>query len=135
MAKSRKKAGTPKVRILIVDDHEDSGETLCALLEALGFDCTYVTTGEDAIARAATFRPHAVLMDIGLPGIDGYNAARRIRSLPEGGRITVIAVTGWGAPRDVVRGVEAGMTHHLTKPVDIKLLTAILKEIGGSISA
>lgn len=121
------------MRVLIVDDHEDSGETLCALLGALGYDCNYVTTGEEAVARAEKFAPNAVLMDIGLPGIDGYEASRRIRAMPGGERITVIAVSGWGSPRDVARGAEAGMTHHLTKPVEFTQLCAILDQVNGSI--
>jgi CheY-like chemotaxis protein len=112
-----------------VDDNTDAAESLAMLLRALGHDVLTVHDGEQAVAAAAGFRPDVVLLDIGLPKMNGYEAARRIRD--QGGRgVTLVALTGWGQEEDRRRSREAGFDHHLTKPVAPAVLLELLAAAG-----
>ena len=113
-------------RILVVEDNLDSALSLKMLLEVLGHAVDVVHDGEGAIEAAAARRPDVILMDIGLPGVSGYDAARRIRSDSKGGPILIIALTGWGQEQDRQRSADAGIDHHLVKPLDLDKLRQIL---------
>jgi len=114
------------LRILVVDDNGDAADSLAALLEILGHTLAVVHDGEQALARAAQFRPDAVFLDLGLPGISGYDVARALRAMPELDGVTLAALTGWGGEADRQRTREAGFDHHLTKPVGFDAMTALL---------
>ena len=109
-------------RVLVVDDNLDATETLQTLLESLGATVAAAANGSEALAQFERFAPDAVLLDIGMPGMDGYEVARRIRALPAGGATPLIAVTGWGQQEDIRRCFEAGFDHHLVKPLDVDKL-------------
>jgi PAS domain S-box-containing protein len=118
-------ASTAK-RVLVVDDNPDVAESLGLLLEALGAEVRVVHSGAEALAEVASFDPELVLLDIGMPEMDGYEVARRIRhSLPER-RLALVALTGWGQEEDRRRARDAGFDHHLTKPADAAVLQALL---------
>jgi CheY-like chemotaxis protein len=109
-------------RILIVDDNVDAADTLEALLGMDGFEVTTVYDGIAAITAAGNVQPDVIVMDIGMPGMDGYDAARMIRKQPGGEKTVLIALTGWGQSADKNRASEAGFNHHLVKPVDYDML-------------
>lgn len=109
-------------KILVVDDNVDAADTLEALLGMDGFQVTTVYDGIAAVAAANDVRPDIVVMDIGMPGMDGYDAARMIRQQPGGQNMVLIALTGWGQSADKNRASEAGFNHHLVKPVDYDML-------------
>ena len=113
-------------RILVVDDNADSASSLAALLELSGNDVRMAYDGLEAVRQAEEFAPDVVLLDIGLPGIDGYEAARRIRSLPRGRGMLLVAVTGWGQSEDRRRSREAGFDHHMVKPLRASALETLL---------
>jgi CheY-like chemotaxis protein len=106
------------LRILVADDSVDSALTLTALLAAAGHEVEAVHDGFAALHRAAEFRPHVLVLDIGMPGLNGYDTCRRIRAEPWGRHAVIIAVTGWGTDEDRRRSREAGFDAHLVKPVD-----------------
>jgi signal transduction histidine kinase len=113
-------------RVLVVDDNQDATETLQTLLESLGATVMAAGNGRDALTQFERFQPDAVLLDIGMPGMDGYEVARRIRALPAGAATPLIALTGWGQQEDVRRCFEAGFDHHLVKPLDVDRLWEIV---------
>jgi CheY-like chemotaxis protein len=118
-----------KNRILIIDDNRDLATSLARLLRLLGYEVEAVFDGQKGIELARSFRPRAVLLDIGLPNFDGYQVARMLRQ--EGFLDTVIiAVSGYGLEDDQRRTREAGMDFHLTKPVDVKTLANLIGEPG-----
>lgn len=117
--------GTP-CRILVVDDNRDSAESLGLLLELLGNEVRVVHDGLTAVRIADEFQPRVVLMDIGLPSLNGYDAARQIRQQPSGAQAVLIAVTGWGQEVDRQCSRDAGFDHHLVKPLDPDTLTTLL---------
>ncbi len=106
------------LRILVADDSVDSALTLTALLSAAGHDVQAVHDGFAALQRAAEFRPQVLVLDIGMPGLNGYDTCRRIRAEPWGRHAVIVAVTGWGSDEDRRRSREAGFDAHLVKPVD-----------------
>jgi CheY-like chemotaxis protein len=116
---------SPK-RILVVDDNRDAAECLSMLLEISGHSTQMAHTGPDALATATEFHPEVVFLDIGLPGMDGYEVARRLRHDPEFAASTLIAVTGWGSEEDRRRSTEAGFDFHLTKPVESSTVENLL---------
>ncbi len=118
-------------RLLVVDDNRDAAESLARLLEILGADVEVVFNGEDALAAVRSHRPSAVLLDIGMPGMNGHEVARRIRAEAEFQDITLIALTGWGQEADRVQSQAAGFDHHLIKPADMPLLQSLLLSLGG----
>jgi len=120
---------TPSRRILVVDDNEDSAESLTILLSLAGNETQTAFDGLEAMESAATFKPELILLDIGLPKLNGYEVARKIREQPWGKKMVLVALTGWGQEEDRCRSREAGFDHHLTKPIDLgslkKLLTSL----------
>jgi PAS domain S-box-containing protein len=119
-------AGAAARRILIVDDNRDAADSLGMLLKMLGNQVFTARDGLEAVGAAAEFRPDVVLLDIGLPKLNGYEAARRIRAQRGGDGMLLVALTGWGQPEDRRRSREAGFDHHLTKPVDFKDMKELL---------
>jgi PAS domain S-box-containing protein len=114
-----------KTRILIVDDNKDLAGSLARLLRILGHDVEVVFDGRKGIEAARIYRPRVVLLDIGLPNLDGYHVARTLRQ--EGFNDTmIIALSGYGQEEDLKRSREAGMDHHLTKPVDVRTITKLI---------
>ena len=107
----------PKRRILVVENDKDSGESLRDLLVEMGFHVHLVGDGESAVQVLPKFLPSIVLMDVGLPGIDGYETTRRIRKLDAGRTTLITALTGFGQIQDIKKAAEAGMDNFLTKPV------------------
>jgi CheY-like chemotaxis protein len=103
-------------RVLVVDDNRDSAQSLAMMLQLMGHTTATAYDGEDAVERAAQFTPDVVLLDLGLPKIDGFEAARRIRALPHGAAMTLVALTGWSQEKDRRRSVEAGFDHYVVKP-------------------
>ena len=116
-------------RILVVDDSRDAAETLAMLLESLGADVQTASDGPAALDELEAFRPSVMLLDIGMPGMDGLEVARRARQRAEGRDLTLIALSGWGQEEDRRRSREAGIDYHLVKPVNLdelgQLLTAL----------
>jgi CheY-like chemotaxis protein len=116
-----------KTRILIVDDNKDLAGSLARLLRILGHDVEVVFDGRNGIETARTYRPRVVLLDIGLPNVDGYHVARTLRQ--EGFNDTIIiALSGYGQEEDLKRSREAGMDYHLTKPVDVKTISQLISQ-------
>jgi PAS domain S-box-containing protein len=113
-------------RVLVVDDNVDSASSLATMFELLGCSTAVAHDGLAAVHEAETFGPDLAVLDIGLPGLSGHEAARRIRQLPEGRSMLLVAVSGWGQDADRQRSIEAGFDHHLVKPVDIEALQRML---------
>lgn len=116
-----------KLRILVVDDYRDAAQSLALMLQTKGYEVITAECGEQGIERAMNFLPQVVLLDIGLPDIDGYEVAKRLRQLPEIHDAVLIALTGYGQPEDQERSKAAGFNHHLLKPVDPETLSALLE--------
>jgi len=114
------------LRVLVVDDNHDSAESLAMLLELAGCQTHLAYNGVEAVEAAMIFRPEVILMDIGMPMLNGYEAARRIRQQEWGKGIMLVALTGWGQEEDRRRTAEAGFDVHLVKPVDYSALTKLL---------
>jgi CheY-like chemotaxis protein len=125
-------AGRAKRRILVVDDNKNAAQMLGMLLKALGNDVRTVFDGLAALEMAAQFRPDVVLLDIGMPKLDGYETARRIRREPWGKNMILAALTGWGQEEDKRRTREAGFDHHFVKPVEPTILQRFLAECEAS---
>lgn len=111
-----------KRRILVVDDNVDSAETLAALLRLEGHDAHAVHDGERALVAARDLHPDLILLDIGLPGVNGYEVARQIRDDVALAGVRLIAVSGYGRAEDVARARAAGFDRHLAKPLDCAVL-------------
>jgi len=116
-------------RILVVDDNRDAAESLAALLGLLGAQAAVAFSGLDALAKAEHFHPSVGILDIGMPGMDGCELARRLRAHPRLHGIGLIALTGWGQPDDRLRIAQAGFDHHLLKPVDVEELAVALQKL------
>jgi CheY-like chemotaxis protein/anti-sigma regulatory factor (Ser/Thr protein kinase) len=116
-------------RILVVDDNRDAAESLATLLKLLGADAHVAFSGPEALEAFESCRPHVVLLDIGMPGMDGHEVARRIRMLPGSDDVTLVALTGWGQADDRHRSRSAGFDHHIVKPADIQALQSLLVSI------
>jgi CheY-like chemotaxis protein len=116
----------PKRRILVVDDNVDAAMTISTLLKLWGHEVHSVHTGMRAIEEVHSFRPEIVLLDIGLPGMSGYDVARQLRSEPSSQGLIIAALTGYGQESDRQRSFEAGFDYHLTKPPDPSLLASLL---------
>jgi CheY-like chemotaxis protein len=119
-------------RVLVVDDNEDAATMLAMLLEASGHQVTVDYTPESALAAAAADAPSACILDIGLPGMDGYELARRLRAQPGMKDALIVAVTGYGQDQDRQKAMQAGFDHYLVKPVDIARLLGILESVQAS---
>jgi signal transduction histidine kinase len=120
------KVPAPKRRILVVDDNTDALESLSLLVSRMGNEVCRAHDGLEALAAAERFLPEIVLMDLGMPNLDGYEAARRMRQEPWGRAVTLVATTGWGQDDDRRRSAEAGFDRHLVKPIDVAELRELL---------
>ncbi|HEV3261020.1 MAG TPA: ATP-binding protein [Gemmataceae bacterium] len=120
---------TPARHILIVEDDASNRDTLRALLECDGHRVEVAEDGPQGVEKALALRPDVALVDIGLPGLDGYEVARRVRAAPGGTDILLIAVTGYGQPEDRRRTLEAGFDRHLVKPIDVDELQRLLADV------
>jgi PAS domain S-box-containing protein len=118
----------PRRRVLVVDDNVDAAESLAALLQVHGHEPRTAHSGPDALAAAGEFRPDLVLLDIGLPGMDGYAIARALRGEPWGRGLRLVALTGYGQDDDRRRALEAGFDQHLTKPAGPEVLLRLLAD-------
>jgi PAS domain S-box-containing protein len=117
------------LKILVVDDNRDAADACASLLELSGHHVQTAYTGRHALDLAETFRPHALLLDIGLPDFNGYELAMKIRAAPWGRDVILIAVTGWGQEEDRRRALEAGCDHHLTKPIAPETVESLLQSL------
>ena len=131
----RPKPAVRKHHVLIVDDNRDAASSLAMLLELDGHRTVVAHDGPTAVEAAEQHRPDVVLLDIGLPGLNGYEVAKRIRRQPWGAAVTLIALTGWGQAEDRRRSQEAGFDAHLVKPVDPPALISLLDEPRAKMSA
>lgn len=122
-------ADSPVTRILVVDDNVDAAETLTTFLDMTGARTRAVYDGSAALEAALEFAPDMVLLDIGLPGMNGYEVARAMRAEPRLAGVQLVALTGWGADEDRRRAMEAGFDHHLTKPVDLAIVEDLLRRL------
>jgi CheY-like chemotaxis protein len=113
-------------RILVVDDNHDAADTLAMLLAAQGAAAPVAYDGSAALAALKTIHPHVMLLDLGMPGMDGYEVAQHIRRDRRFDSMLIIALTGWGQQGDLLRSKASGIDHHLIKPVDLNALKALL---------
>jgi len=120
------KLATEGRRILVVDDNVDAAESIAVLLRLEGHEVKTVTDGHQALACSRVFAPSAVVLDIGLPGMSGYEVARRLREMPETSRALFIALTGYGQREDRALATEAGFHHHFIKPADPRAIHAVI---------
>jgi PAS domain S-box-containing protein len=114
------------LKILVVDDNRDAADTCAMLLEVSGHHVQTAYTGRQALELARAFRPHAMLLDIGHPDVDGYRLAQQVRTAPWGRSTVLVAVTGWGQEQDRQRAVEAGFDQHLVKPISAETVETLL---------
>jgi len=115
--------------ILVVDDNQDAAESMRLLLRQVGADVRVAHDGPQALAAFDACRPRMVLLDIGMPGMDGYEVARRMRASPYSPNASLVALTGWGQDEDRKRVREAGFDHHLVKPADLGTLQSLITSI------
>lgn len=116
-------------RILVVDDNADAASSLAMMLKMMGHEVRTAHDGLEGVETAAAFRPDLILLDIGMPKLNGYDACRRIREQPWGRNVGIIALTGWGQDEDKRRSQEAGFNSHLVKPVEAAALGKLLAEL------
>ena len=114
-------------RVLVVEDNVDAAESMVMLLRGYGHDVAVVNDGREAVQAALAFRPEVILLDIGLPGIDGFTLAKALRARPETSAMRLIAVSGYGQEKDRAQSAAAGFDLHLVKPVDPGKLTAAIE--------
>jgi PAS domain S-box-containing protein len=115
-------------RVLVVDDSQDVADSTASLLQLMGNDARTAYGGAAALELARLYLPDAILLDIAMPDLDGYESAQRIRGEPWGANVTLIAMTGYGRPEDHQRSLDAGFDHHIVKPVDPAALERVLAE-------
>ncbi|HEX4153246.1 MAG TPA: ATP-binding protein [Steroidobacteraceae bacterium] len=113
-------------RVLVVEDNQDIRESSCELLEMAGFEVMGVSTGPEALEQAPVFGPHVLLLDVGLPGLSGYDVARRLRAMPQFASTLLVAITGYDTPEARERSAVAGFDHHICKPVNFDELARLL---------
>ncbi len=116
-------------RLLVVDDNRDAATSLAMLLRLEGHEVQIAHDGPSALELANSYGPELVLLDIGMPGMDGYEVARRIRQQPGFEQVILAALTGWGQDADRQRTAEAGFDHHLVKPVEPTVLQNLLAQL------
>jgi CheY-like chemotaxis protein/anti-sigma regulatory factor (Ser/Thr protein kinase) len=119
----------PRRRILVVDDNRDSARSMADLLTLRGNEARTAHDGLGAVDEAEAFRPDVILMDVGMPRLNGYEATRRIREQPWGRSVIIIAVTGWGQQGDRIQSREAGCDGHLVKPIELNDLEQLLESL------
>jgi CheY-like chemotaxis protein len=127
-------APTP-LRIVVADDNQDAAEACATLLELCGHSVAVAFDGREALRLAAGFRPHVMLLDIGMPKLTGYEVARETRAEPWGREVVLIALTGWGQEEDRRRTLAAGFDRHLTKPIDPEEIKKLLQTIAADVAA
>jgi len=115
------------VRVLLADDNVDAAETMTALLQMYGHSVRTVYSGAEALAAAPAFAPDFMLLDIGMPGMSGYELAQQLRADARNDAAVLVALTGWGSENDRQLAAQAGFDHHLTKPVDHEALASLLR--------
>ncbi|WP_139143111.1 response regulator, partial [Janthinobacterium sp. HH106] len=113
-------------RVLVVDDNVDAADTLAAVLDMMGHATQVAHDGAQALAVAPQFLPDVIFLDIGLPGMNGYEVARALRRIPAGAKVVLVALTGWGAENDRSQSSAAGFDHHLTKPANLLAIGELL---------
>jgi CheY-like chemotaxis protein len=116
-----------KLKVLVVDDNRDTAQGLCFLLEMAGYDVERAHDGREGIAKALVFQPDAVLLDLGLPAIDGYAVARRLRDTEHLRNVYIVAVTGYASAEDRRKSREAGIDDHVPKPAAFPDIEALLR--------
>jgi len=121
--------GNGPMRIMIVEDNEALAQTTGWLVEMIGYDYRLAANGPEAIATYPEYRPDVFMIDIGLPGMNGYDLCRELKSRPDIGKAVFIAQTGWGEAEHRRMTAEAGFDHHLVKPLYLETLEAVLGEI------
>ena len=126
-ARARASVAAPGMRVLVADDNRDAADSLQRILALYGYDVKVAYGGAEALAASEAFRPHVAVLDIGMPGADGYDVARQLRERLGNG-VKLIALTGWGQDGDRRRAMEAGFDFHLTKPIDPGMLNDLLAQ-------
>jgi CheY-like chemotaxis protein len=116
-------------RVLVVDDNEDAATSLALLLKVLGNDVQTAHEGTAALRAFESFQPSVVLLDLGMPGMSGFEVAQHLRALPHFEQVTLVALTGWGQEEDRRRTHEAGFDHHLVKPVNLDALQVLMSDV------
>jgi CheY-like chemotaxis protein len=116
-------------RVLVVDDDKDVADTLAMLLECLGAETRVAYSGAAALVATDEFRPELAFLDLGMPDMDGYETARRIRLLQNGATLILAALSGWGREADRRRSMEAGFDHHFIKPIKVEALEGLLASL------
>ena len=119
-------SGEKGIRVLVVDDNVDGAETMAQFLRILGYETRTEHDGLAAVSAAASFRPDVVVLDIGLPHLNGHEVARRIRQSPGGSGMLLVAVSGWGQAEDRQKSKEAGFDRHFVKPVELETLMEVM---------
>jgi len=117
-------------RVLVIDDDKDVADSMSMLLQTFDVDSRVAYSGAAGLAALAEFEPDLVFLDIGMPDMDGYETARRIRALPQGRALRLVALTGWGQDQDRRRSEGAGFDLHLTKPAGLDALEELLASLG-----
>lgn len=116
-------------RILVCDDNVDSAQSLAMLLKLLGNEIRVANDGEEGLRQATAFHPELVFLDIGMPGLNGYDLCRRLREEPWGREATIVALTGWGQEEDRRQSLEAGFDRHFVKPVEPVQIERLIAEL------
>jgi CheY-like chemotaxis protein len=127
------KRGPLEGRILVVDDLSDAATSLAMLCQMCGAEALVARDGIEALQVGASFQPHVVLMDITMPNMDGYEAARRLRAESWGKSVVLIALTGWGRKTDIEAASNAGFDGHLLKPVEAEALLGLIAELRANV--
>jgi signal transduction histidine kinase/ActR/RegA family two-component response regulator len=122
-------------RILVADDNRDSADSLAMMLEMLGHEVSCAHDGVEALETAKRSKPELVFLDLGMPRMNGYDAARMIRNQPECNGVVLVALTGWGQEEDRRRSYEAGFDYHIVKPIDFTAVEKLLEDLNGSESS
>jgi CheY-like chemotaxis protein len=120
------------LRVLVVDDNRDAAQTLAMLLKIHGHDVQAVHDGRTAFEAALVFRPHLILLDLGLPGMNGFEVATKVRQDPELSQVVLVAMTGYGQESDKQRSQKAGFDLHLVKPADFEEIKQILATVSAT---
>jgi CheY-like chemotaxis protein len=129
LARQDTEESTVKRRLLVVDDNRDAAEIMSMLLQMWGHEVAFAFDGPSALQTAERWQPEAVFLDIGLPGMDGYEVAARLRELPHAKDAVLIAITGYGEDDDRLRSRRAGIDHHLVKPVAPDTLRSLIDSL------
>jgi len=122
-------------RILLIDDNVDANESMAALLEIIGYTVSTAADGPQALENVASFAPHVILCDIGLPGMSGYELVAALRGQLGARKVIIAAVTGYSHESDIARSKAAGFEHHLVKPLDADALLAFIAQQVGKVAS